>query len=356
MSTNNKWGTAQLAVVNAVDADVFDSMSLGMSVFPSGYQPAPDCLCDGDPTCFGALPMGVACGAPTLPTVAISAAGTLKSSASTGVRHSIYDYLTGHSPETSDPSDSSPIYDSLVGGYAAIQALGSVDKRLLVLITDGGFSCTSVSTRSGISDGMCPDWEYPDAVNALITKARTDASKPVETFIVGVPGSDSTGEMQGPYATAPYHMRLALSTYAVSGSPDTVDPTCDKTATFSQTGADPAHPCHIDLSSGTAFNPTALAGAIKKIRGQSLGCVYDLPDPGAGQTVDKDQVNVLATIDGTQALVPKRKDSSDDCSTAPCWDYDANGKVAILGKECADLSAATMAKVDIYVGCDTIIK
>ncbi len=364
MSQSQKWGTAQLATATAIDKDVFDTMSLGLVRFPANFVGTPQCLCDycvGDCTCFGQIPMGVACGVSFLPQVALAPAGLDKTNAPQGVRHDIYQYLISNNPLTNDPSDASPIYDALSAGYAALKAYPGVDKRLLVLITDGGFSCTSLSSppRPGYSDGACGDWEYPDTVNTLITQARTDAAAPINTFIVGVPGSNSTGQMQGSYATAPYHMRLALSTYAVSGSPDTVDPACDKSATFTQNGADPAAPCHIDLSNGASFNPDALAQAITDIRGKALGCLYDLPAPPPGETIDLGQVNVNVTLDSATTALKKRSDPADTCAQDGCWDYKTEGtttKVEIIGKTCTDISAATDAKVDILVGCATVIK
>ena len=367
MSTSQKWAAAQLAVVNAIDKDVFDTMSLGLVSFPQSFVDPPACLCDYlcDPlggcdiaTCKALLGQpGVACGINALPVVPLNEAGVDKSNAATGVRHDIYQYLAQNGP-ISDSSDASPIYDALVAGYAALQAY-PIDKRILVLITDGGFSCTSLSTRQGYSDGACPDWEIPDTVNQLITQKRTDGSAPVNTFVVGVPGSNSNGEMQGSYATAPYSMLLALSTYAVSGSPETVDPTCDSTAAFTQGGPAPAKACHIDLSSGQ-FDANVLAGAIEQIRGKALGCVYDMPEPPPGEIIDPAQVNVVASLEGADSYtIPKRSNPSDTCLDASgCWDYkdQTNAQVELIGKACSDVSSAKEAKVDILVGCQTLLK
>jgi hypothetical protein len=152
-------------------------------------------------------------------------------------------------------------------------------------------------------------------------------------------------------------MLLALSTYAVSGSPSTVDPACDKSAVYSKTGTDPAHPCHIDLSGG-AFNAGALATAISTLRGKALGCVYPLPPPPMGQTIDMSKVNVVVTTGGMMPVtVPKRSNSSDMCATPPgCWDYDPMGQVDLIGAACTGVSTAGTAKVDIYGGCATILK
>jgi hypothetical protein len=281
-----------------------------------------------------------------------------KSTAATGVRHDIAQWLNANMPESDDGSNSSPIYDAMNYGYGVLQAT-PIAKRLMVLITDGGFDCTSVSspTRPGITDGLCPDWEVPTTVNAMITAARTSATAPVETFIVGVPGSNtSANEQQGLWTAAPYNMLLALSTYAVSGSPSTVDPTCTSTAVWTQTGANPAKPCHIDLSNGANFNAAALATAIANLRGQALGCTYPLPAPPPGKTIDPSLVNVVVTINGTQYTIPKRSDPTDTCLTLPCWDYDTTGQVVLIGIACSTVSTSATASVEIDVGCATILK
>jgi hypothetical protein len=300
----------------------------------------------------------VSCGTSALPVVPIAPAGMMKSNGSSGVRHDIYQYLATAAP-LSNLDDGAPIYDSLVNGYNALKAVSGVDKRILVLITDGGFSCTSLSSpaRPGYLDGNgCPDWEEPDTVNTLIRGANADATTPIDTFIVGVPGSDSTGQKQGPFDTAPYSMQLALSTYAVSGSPATVDPACDSTTAFSQSGTAPANPCHIDLTQGT-FDPTTLASAIQQIRGKALGCTYDLPDPPQGMTIDPTLVNVTVTDMGTTTTIPKRTDPNDMCATAPgCWDYNAMMQVELIGSTCSEVSTALDVSVNVEVGCMTVLK
>jgi hypothetical protein len=344
----SKWAAAQLAIASAMDKDVFDTMSLGLVTFPTSMVCPPGCL--GLPCNF----LQVGCGFSALPQVPLSPAGTDKSNAPQGVRHDIYNFLVSHSP-INDPVDGSPVYDALVSGYAALELM-DIQKRLLLLITDGGFSCTSLSERQGYFDGACYDWELPDTVNALIKSKHDDPEKPINTFIVGVPGSNSTGQNQNGYATPPYHMRLALSTYAVSGSPETVDPACDSSAVFTQGGADPAAPCHIDLSSGGSFDAASLSQAITDLRGKALGCVYDLPPPPEGETIDPSLVNVDVTVEDSTAQIPRRSDPSDDCSVDGCWDYNPTGQVEILGKTCADIGAATSAKVEIRVGCATVLK
>ncbi len=353
MSTDGKWTAAQQAIVQAIDQDVFDTMSIGLTAFPTGTTPPPACLEGIYPSVYCSYPTGSV--SSPLP-VPIAAAGTNKSTAATGVRHDILTWLNSNTPESQDPSNSSPVYDAMNAGYQVLQGT-NIAKRMLILITDGGFDCTSVSnpTRPGISDGLCNDWEYPTTVNTLITNMRTSTTAPIDTFIVGVPGSNtSPNEQQGLWTAAPYWMLLALSTYAVSGSPTTVDPNCDKTAVWTMNGAPPANPCHIDLS-GSNFNASALADAIATIRGKELGCTYNLPAAPMGMTIDKSEVNVVETINGTQYLIPQQTNPNDMCTgNSPCWNYNANGQVVLIGSACSAVQASATATVDIYVGCDTV--
>ncbi|MSP23682.1 MAG: hypothetical protein EXR75_00665 [Myxococcales bacterium] len=344
MLTSAKWTTSQLAVVSAIDKDVFDSMSLGLLRFPTGTVTGPDCV-------FG---FPVTCGYTALPQVPLAFAGTNKSNAGMGVRSQIYNSLQQGPVSSND--DGSPVYDSLAGGYLSLKALGGVDKRILVLITDGGFSCTSLAGRPAYQDlNGCDDWEIPTSVNTLIKQAASDPNAPVATFIVGVPGTNTNGGKTGPFDNPPYPMLLALSTYAVSGAPELAPADCDKSAVYSQQGSLAAKPCHFDLSSGQ-LDVNALATSIAKIRGSALGCVYPLPEPPPGESIQFDLVNVEITLEGAISTVPKRSNPSDTCELDGCWDYNSKQEVELFGKTCLDIGKATAAKVDIVVGCETIIK
>lgn len=371
MTKNNKWGTAQLAVVSAMDQDAFDNMAVGLTIFPNAVADPPACFCTAVAgtaditqckallTMFG-YPPGVSCGAPTLPVVPMALAGMEKSNGASGVRKDIYGFLATHNP-LSNVDDGSPIYASLNGAFAALKAYPGVSKRFAVLLTDGAASCASVSspTRPGYTDSACPDWEYPATMNQLITDARNDATAPINTFVVGLPGSNTVGNGMGNgtvdgYAVPDYSVLLALSTYATSGSPDTLDPTCEKDLTFSESGVAPTKPCHIDLSSG-AFDAAKLADAIASIRGKALGCVYELPEPPQGETIDPTRVNVQTSGESPSTL-PKRADMSDACTTDGCWDYNAEGKIELIGRACDDIKNGETTKVEIFVGCATIVK
>ena len=155
-------------------------------------------------------------------------------------------------------------------------------------------------------------------------------------------------------------MLLALSTYAVSGSPSTVPAGCDCERRVDRRPGRSRVPCHIDLSNGANFNAAALATAIATLRGQLLGCVYPVPPPPAGQMANPGEVNVVVTINGTPYFIPKRNSPSDMCLTSsnPCWDYtdSTDTSIELIGITCSTVSTSPSAEVDVYLGCATIFQ
>ncbi len=346
MNTGGKWSSAALAIVSAIDSDSFDTMSLGLLASPNSQVTGPSCV----------LGFPVACGSPALPQIAIKPAGKDKSSASTGVRKQIYDWLAANAPKSG--YDGTPLYDALKTSYNYLRLSAAKTKLIAVVITDGSPSCASLSTRGGYTDiNGCQDWEYPTSLIKLIKDAHDDKALPVQTFVVGVPGSDTVGADKN--TQPPYISLRALSSYAKAGSPETVDPACD--GDFNDKlpaagGTKPAKSCHFDMSGSGAFDATKLGDAIQKIRGAVLGCVYDLPTADGGGTVDKGKVNVKLESGGSSTDLKKRSDPTDDCAADGCWDYDADGKVVLIGKACTTAKATTTGKVSIVVGCATVVK
>src|SRR5262249_13032428 len=111
---------------------------------------------------------------------------------------------------------------------------------------------------------------------------------------------------------------------------------------------------HVDLTTGN-FNAQALADTISQIRGKLLGCVFDLPATDGG-LVDPSLVNVSYTLNGAPIQLYRRSDPTNACTAQGCWDYTSDGRVELIGKACDDVKVAQGAKVDIAVGCQTIIQ
>jgi len=69
-----------------------------------------------------------------------------------------------------------------------------------------------------------------------------------------------------------------------------------------------------------------------------------------------DEVNVEITQNGMTTTLPKRSNPTDMCTNDGCWDYTTDGKVQLIGKACSDATIGVTTKVDIKVGCMTLIK
>lgn len=345
MASLNRWNFAALAIVQALDQDVFDTTYVGLYAAPSGMVPAPPCI-------SWILPE-VGCAAPAFPQKSLTMAGTDKSTAATGIRREIKDWLASEAPLTGDP-DGTPLYDAILWSTADLQAWPEQGKRVLLIVTDGSISCTSLSTRSAFMDcNNCSDWEDPQNIMDLVQQKEQDPSAPVLTFVIGVPGSD-TYDSSG-CTQPPYYMRGALSSIAMSGAPAYMSMTCDAVIPFTAPGSDPTESCHFDMTQGN-FTVQAVADAISDVRGQTVGCTYELPDPPGGLEVT--EVNVRTTIDGNPVDLARRSDPSNECDSAPgCWDYDAaQENVELIGAACDAVMAGQSVQVDIILGCQTIVQ
>jgi hypothetical protein len=343
MAQSNRWAFASLAIVQALDQQVFDSVHLGLLAAPSSSVAGPACV-------WG---MQVGCGVPTWPQVSLQLAGTETSNDPTGVRREIKDWLSSNTP--GGGLDGTPMYDALQLAYISAQGWPEQGKRAVLVVTDGSFSCTSLSSplRNNFSDcNGCPDWEHPQNIVQLAQQQEQSATTPILTFVIGVPGSD-TYDSSG-CAQPPYYMRGALSSIAQAGAPAYVPASCDGALPFVAPGANPTESCHFDMTQGN-FSVQAVADAISLVRGQTVGCTYALPDAPGGVVVT--EVNVRTTVDGDVTDLAKRVDPSNPCDTAPgCWDYDpAQENVELIGAACDAVMAAQSVTVDVILGCQTIV-
>ena len=347
MAQGNKWQAAAQAIVQSTDQNVFDSMWLGLYASPSAATAAPMCL-----QVFGISQ--VSCGAPAFPQIDLAATNGLKSTAATGVRRQIKDWLNTNNPDTG-LGDPSPLYVSIQTAMDSLRAWPQNGKRILMVITDGSISCNQLSNpvRAGYPDanGCTIDWENPQNIVSLLSQAQQDPNQPIESFIIGVPGSDTYDPTGSNYP--PYRMRLALSAMAYAGSPSNVPNNCNGRA-YTKSGADPTIPCHFDLTVG-ALSAASVANAIATARQKVASCTYDLPTVGGGKVPDKSQVNVSLYTNGQKSDLYRRKDTSNTCISDGCWDYNALGQVQLIGKACTDVQANSNTEVKVTIGCFTVI-
>mgnify|MGYP006979932795 CR=1 FL=1 len=92
------------------------------------------------------------------------------------------------------------------------------------------------------------------------------------------------------------------------------------------------------------------------MRGEVLGCTFDLPEPPQGQELDLGQINVEYRADGTDYVLGKRGNPSDTCDANGCWDYtNGNTQIELIGKACVDVKSGASVEVKIITGCTTIV-
>ncbi len=107
----------------------------------------------------------------------------------------------------------------------------------------------------------------------------------------------------------------------------------------------------------TATNPgQQFLDALDQIRG-AIGCNYNIPDSG-GQAPDYGKVNVAFTPSGGAQDILKNTGNAGGCQGGPGWYYDnpSNPTQIILCPSSCDVVSNQPGKVDVVVGCQTIVK
>ncbi|HET7543394.1 MAG TPA: vWA domain-containing protein [Polyangiaceae bacterium] len=153
--------------------------------------------------------------------------------------------------------------------------------KYVVLITDGQPTlrgdCTSAG--GGMAAGITPVESQP-----IIDHVAAALGQGVRTFLIGSPGSEGG--------------RAWMSEAAIVGG----------TAAAGCKVMGPPF-CHLDMTTASDFG-VALKAGLNKVTG-SIACTYDIPDPGQGQVIDTNLINlVVTTASGTQLVLP---DEGTDC-------------------------------------------
>jgi len=299
------------------------------------------------PSCVFGVP--VACGVPLALQVPVEAAGTAKSSAATGPRRAIRNWLTANSP-ASGGGDTLPLYDLVTLALSAAGSAPETGERLVLLVSDGSPGCGQLASRPGFTDcnGCDHEWENPNNIITLVANAQTSPQQPVDTFLVGAPGADTTGANCN---SPPYSMRAAFSAIAYSGAPNYVPTTCTG-RTWAMSDPDPAIPCHSDQTAG-GFSSASVGFALAAARAAVVGCRFQLPTGPGGTPLNQSEVNVQYRVGAATVGIPKRSSPSTDCSVQGCWDYAGTSEIDFFGHACQDAKLAQSIQVEVLTGCPT---
>lgn len=219
---------------------------------------------------------------------------------------------------TVQPKGSTPLAGATVYAYMdlyeRLKQNPTFLNQFVVLLTDGFETCKA------------------DFLPSFLPQVKDALSVSIRTFVIGVPGSEDG--------------RQLLSTIAKEGG---TARTPDCTAGWAPDTTTPSvGDCHFDLTQSTDF-AAELAARLTEISGATLSCELDVPKPPDGGQVDLTKVNVR--INGQDILL----DTSLCNGGSNGWQYNADlTKILLCGTACT-LAQQPNAKVEVILGCPTIV-
>jgi hypothetical protein len=211
-----------------------------------------------------------------------------------------------------------PIVGATILGFKHLHQQAQVSgNKFVLLLTDGAETCNA------------------DKIEQLAIEIPKAMSVNMRTFVIGAPGSEAARGM--------------LSEMAYLGG-TAQSPTCQHGGLTATAGD-----CHFDMTASKDFG-TDLALALRRISG-SLTCSFDVPSQ-PGLTVDLARVNVRYTKGGAMTGMDIPQDKSGPCEGgAQGWQYSSdNTKILLCGNICDEVRNDATAKIDIVLGCTTVVK
>jgi hypothetical protein len=238
--------------------------------------------------------------------------------------------------DLSAPNLGTPTYEVMSGVFPVMETfvpqapLRTGGRRLVVLMTDG-----------------VPDPDMPAGQNEqpytlkLVQNEfnKTPPAGPITTFAVGV------GPLGPPTVPVQYDPRWLGALAMAGGAPNLP---CDPNEVNN-----PANMCDFQITPGSLTADQLkqqFIDTITKIRSIALGCDYTLDKSGG--PIDPTQVNVVFTDgSGNQTLLPQDPNNG--------WTYDDPtdpSEVILHGQSCTEAKGDPNGKIDIVIGCKTVIK
>jgi hypothetical protein len=114
---------------------------------------------------------------------------------------------------------------------------------------------------------------------------------------------------------------------------------------------------HVDVNT---MATQEFLSALNTIRGAALACIYQIPAPPPGMTLNFGEVNVVFHPGGgkpTQTF-PKVKDAAHCPANGDGWYYDDNAmptEIILCSKTCTKISDLVNGELDVVLGCMTVV-
>lgn len=108
----------------------------------------------------------------------------------------------------------------------------------------------------------------------------------------------------------------------------------------------------------TDWNPIFLALQTAILDGSALPCVFDIPPPPQGETLDPNRVNVIYTPVGGAPITLSRVDSAGACADNLGWYYDDPAvptQIVMCPAVCELFGDGGDGNVDFQFGCDSVV-
>jgi hypothetical protein len=219
--------------------------------------------------------------------------------------------LDATNPNGWTPTDAA--YQYALG--AAILPTKLAGDKYMLLITDGQPTLRGDCTSAGNGAGITPVESQP-----IVDHVAAALGQGVRTFLIGSPGSEGG--------------RAWMSQAAIEGG----------TAAAGCKVMGPPF-CHLDMTTSADFG-SALKAGLNKVTG-SIACTYDIPDPGQGQVIDKNLINlIVTTASGTQLVLP---DEDADCSEG----FRVSGNQVVLCEGTCSRVQRENDSIQLLFGCQS---
>jgi hypothetical protein len=102
----------------------------------------------------------------------------------------------------------------------------------------------------------------------------------------------------------------------------------------------------MDMTQAPDFS-AALAAGLSSVATQIASCIYTVPEPPAGKTIDPAAINLIVHAESGDTLV--LPDGQGTCSEG--WAFDKDGNVVLCPTTCDKVKADTSARVELLFGC-----
>ncbi len=260
--------------------------------------------------------------------------------------------VRGPKPSTNDPDNvqgATPTLAAWRYGVSQLTAWSApagyaASPRYVVLITDG---VPTVNSDGCTYVNPVTQEEYDQQVEIVRTEGE---AANVQTFVVGVLGSEQTGN-------ATYDPLYMLSQLAVAGRTEepagctpvsgVVDTTVEPTVLTSRGSY-----CHYDLSTSTDF-AGALELALLQIASTMVSCNYTVPPPpDSAQEIDPSLTNLIYRDGGEEAFMVL-PNTSDNCDRGWHFTDSTHTEIEICGVTCDLIQSNPAARLSVVFGCRT---